>query len=65
MSDKCICDIGVKIADQLRPLSSGRLPQVILHLEDDLTAVFVEIYGVDWILSVLKMEQQRPRERVQ
>ena len=50
-----------KIADMLRPLSSGKLPQEVIVLDAQTVGIVVEIDGVDYILSMLRIPAQRPR----
>jgi hypothetical protein len=50
-----------KIANTLRPLSSGKLPQEVIVLDRQTVSIVVEVDGVDYILSMLRIPAQRPR----
>jgi hypothetical protein len=52
---------ATKVCDALTPLASGKLPQEILVLNPDTVAIIAEIDGVDYVLSMHQVPQQRPR----
>lgn len=57
---------AVKIAEALKPLGTGQLPQEIISLTDDgnLIGIVVEVEGIDFILTMQKVPQQRKRPTV-
>ncbi|WP_416369744.1 hypothetical protein [Tritonibacter mobilis] len=58
---------AVKIAEALKPLGTGQLPQEIISLSDDgnMIGIVVEVEGVDFILTMLEVPNQRKRPTVQ
>tara|TARA_R110002073_G_scaffold264098_1_gene427138 strand:+ start:186 stop:380 length:195 start_codon:yes stop_codon:yes gene_type:complete len=58
---KCLCPKAVRVAELLAPLATGRLPQEVLHLDGETTAIVVEICGTDYVLSMSELPRQRPR----
>ncbi|AUQ62351.1 hypothetical protein [Phaeobacter inhibens] len=58
---------AVKIAEALKPLGTGQLPQEIMSLSEDgnLIGIVVEVEGVDFILTMQEVPHQRKRPTVQ
>ncbi|SDG18369.1 hypothetical protein [Sulfitobacter delicatus] len=57
---------AVKIAEALKPLGTGQLPQEIISLTDDgnLIGIVVEVEGIDFILTMQEVPNQRKRPTV-
>lgn len=57
---------AVKIADALKPLGSGQVPQEIFDLgHQESMAIISDVDGVDYILTLQKVPRQRPRPVLQ
>ena len=56
---------AMKIARLCAPLSSGRIPQEILVLDDKTVAICVEVDGVDYIMSMARVPRQRQKPAMQ
>lgn len=56
---------AMKITRLCAPLSSSRLPQEILVLDDDTVAICLEVDGVDYIMSMMRVPRQRAKPATQ
>lgn len=56
---------AMKIARLCAPLSSGRIPQEILVLDAKTVAICVEVDGVDYIMSMVRVPRQRVKPATQ
>ena len=56
---------ALKIAETLAPLSSGKLPQEILVLDDETISIVAEVEGVDYFLSMMRVPRQRTKPATQ
>lgn len=50
-----------RICDRLWPTSDQRAPHEILQLGDDLAGIVVDVDGVDYILTMQRVPNQRPK----
>ncbi|MFA8385434.1 MAG: hypothetical protein ACEPO2_07400 [Pelagibaca sp.] len=56
---------ALTIAKALAPLSSGKVPQEILVLDAKTVAICVEVDGVDYIMSMVRVPRQRRKPAMQ
>lgn len=56
---------AMKIAHLCAPLSSGRIPQEVLVLDANTVAICVEVDGVDYIMSMVRIRRQRVKPKTQ
>lgn len=56
---------AMKIAHACAPLSSGKLLQEILVLDAKTVAICVEVDGVDYIMSMVRVPRQRQKPATQ
>lgn len=56
---------AIKIARLCAPLSSGRIPQEVLVLDANTVAICVEVDGVDYIMSMVRIPRQRVKPATQ
>lgn len=56
---------ALKIARLCAPLSSGRIPQEVLVLDAKTVAICVEVDGVDYIMSMVRVPRQRAKPKTQ
>lgn len=56
---------AMKIARLCAPLSSGRIPQEVLVLDAKTVAICVEVDGVDYIMSMVRVPRQRRKPAMQ
>jgi len=52
---------ALRLCERLEASDRGLLPFEILRLDDDTAGIVVEVDGVDYILSMMKVSKQRPR----
>lgn len=50
-----------RIGRQLEGSTSGKLPLEILCLDENTASIIVDVDGVDYILTVVEVPNQRPR----
>lgn len=56
---------AMQIARLCAPLSSARIPQEILVLDAQTVAICVEVDGVDYIMSMVRIPRQRVKPATQ
>ena len=52
---------AMKVAEQLWHEGSQRLPAEVMRLDDQTAAIVVDVDGVDYVLTMTKVAEQRPR----
>lgn len=54
-------DAAIKASQKLDELGTNRLPGEVLRLDEDVASIVCEIDGVDYILTMMRIPNQRPR----
>ena len=52
-----------KLCDRLWPSAGQRVPHEILKLGDDLAGIVIDVDGVDYMLTMQQIPEQRQRPR--
>jgi hypothetical protein len=52
---------AIKASQKLDELGKSGLPGEVLRIDEDVASIVCEIDGVDYILTMMRMPNQRPR----